>query len=96
MKSLTLTCPDSLFDSVVEALCSKGNWQQTADTTLGEAGKLEFAKGMLLDYFGEVITQHETAKVQEVMHAQQQATQAIIQAANVAARGSVVVDIATV
>lgn len=86
MKTLSLTAPDEVFDKAVEALCEKGNWAQTGDLDLGDEGKVDFAKGILLDWLGELIGAMETRKAQEAIHAQQAAIAEQIRLANIAAR----------
>ena len=93
MKTLSLSAPDDIFDKSIEALCERGNYQQTGDLTLGQEGKLEFAKGILLDFIGDCIHQLEMKAVQAAIQKQQQAAVEQIQAANLAARGAVEVKV---
>ena len=88
-KTLTLTAEDALFATTVEALCDKGNWQQNGDLKLGEEGKLEFAKGVLLDFMGECITGLKMKQVQSALAEQQKAYAEQIAKANLDARGAV-------
>ena len=88
-KTLSLTAPAEVFDATVEALCLKGNWAQNADTTLGDEGKVEFAKGVLLDFLGECIHSLEMAKVRDAINKQQQDAAAAISEGNAKARLSV-------
>lgn len=71
-KSLTLTSPDVVFNKMIDALCHKGNWEQTGDLTLGDAGKVEFAKKVLADFIEGCVCQHATANAQKTLSEQQQ------------------------
>ncbi len=88
-KTLSLTAPDDVFDSAVDALALKGNWAQNGDLTLGDAGKLDFAKGVLLDFIGACIHDWKMAEVREAINQQQQRAAEAIQAGNAAARSTV-------
>jgi hypothetical protein len=91
MKTLSISVDDAIFDATVEALCLKGNWRQVGDLENGD--KVEFAKGILLDYMGECIHNMEMQKVQDLLQQQQQAAQEQILAANAAARQAVVMKV---
>ncbi len=93
MKTLSLSAPDEVFNKAIEALCMRGNYLQTGDLTLGEEGKIDFAKGILMDWLGELITAMESKKIQEQIQSQQQAFMEQIRLANMAAREAVSLEV---
>lgn len=78
-KTLSITVPDLLFDKVVAGLCFKGNYAQTGDLALGNAGKVEFAKKVIGDFIVECLNQNSTATFQKTISDQQQIQRQLIE-----------------
>lgn len=90
-KTLSLTTTEEVFNATIDALCYKGNWAQTGDLTLGDEGKLVFAKSVLLDMLGECIRNYKLVEAQSQIAAMQQQVQDLIAAGNAQARQAVTV-----
>ncbi len=88
-KTLSLTAPDDVIDSMVAALCLKGNWAQVGDLSLGDAGKQEFASKMLLDHVMGAIEEMKMAEIREAANQQQQKSFEVIRSSNAQARANV-------
>lgn len=92
-KTLSLTAPNDVFDSMIEALCHKGNWQQSGDLSLGDAGKVAFAQNVLRDFVGDCLQQCETTKAREKTAKQEQAAAEKLRQDTVTAKSKVTVDV---
>lgn len=90
-KTLSLITTEEVFNLTIEALCHKGNWLQVGDLTLGDEGKLAFAKSVLLDMLGECIRNYKLNEAQSQIAVMQQQAQDLIAAGNAQARQAVIV-----
>jgi hypothetical protein len=84
-KTLSITALDEDFQATVAALCHAGNYQA--------GDPLEFAKGVLLDFLGNVRSSHARFLARQKVDELQRQIDAAIEAGNASARKAVVLSV---